>query len=248
MTDYIVILLASFVAGATNAVAGGGTLITFPILVWLGVDPVSANITNTVSLWIGSFTGALGFRKQIKYGRRHLRILLVPTLLGSLAGAYLLVNTPSNTFKLLVPFLILFATVLLAMNDRLVAYTRQRLKGNSPLLVFFIQFLTSLYGGYFGAGIGIIMLASFGVLGIADIHIANGIKNILGMLINGVASGYFLSSGHVIWKYALLMMLGFALGGYAGAKISLKFERKKVKLFVILWGLSLSFLFFVSLF
>mgnify|MGYP001772998926 CR=1 FL=1 len=248
MIDHIAIFIASFLAGATNAVAGGGTLITFPTLVWLGVDPVSANITNTVSLWIGSFTGALGFRKQIKYGKKYLKVLLTPSLLGSLVGAYLLVNTPSNTFKLLVPFLILFATILLALNDRLVAYTKQRLKGNSPISVFFIQFFTSLYGGYFGAGIGIIMLASFGMLGIADIHVANGIKNILGMLINGIASGYFLFSGHVIWKYALLMMLGFALGGYAGAKISLKFERKKVKLFVILWGLFLSFLFFVSLF
>ncbi|SNZ16511.1 sulfite exporter TauE/SafE family protein [Hydrogenobacter hydrogenophilus] len=246
MTEFLVVLVASFLAGATNAVAGGGTLITFPVLVWLGTDPISANITNTVSLWTGSLFSALGFRDHVKKGKEHLKALLIPSILGGFAGAYLLVKTSSNTFRILIPFLILFATILLMLNEKLITWTKVHLKGRSYPLVFIAQFLTALYGGYFGAGIGIIMLASLGMVGIADIHIANGIKNILGMTINGIASVYFLFSGHVLWSYAFLMMLGFALGGYAGARLSLRFDRKKVKLFVVLWGFLLSLFFFLN--
>jgi uncharacterized membrane protein YfcA len=246
MTESLVVLLASFLAGATNAVAGGGTFITFPALVWLGTDPISANITNTVSLWMGSLFSALGFKDHIRMGKEHLKTLLIPSILGGFAGAYLLVKTPSNTFRILIPFLILFATILLMLNEKLTLWAKAYSKGNPYLLVFLVQLLTSLYGGYFGAGIGIIMLASLSMVGIKDIHIANGLKNILGMAINGIASVYFLFSGHVLWSYIPLMMLGFALGGYTGARLSLKFNRKKVKLFVVFWGFLLCFIFFIN--
>ena len=246
MSGHLIAFVASFLAGATNAIAGGGTLITFPALVWLGLDPLSANITNTVSLWIGPLMGAFGFREHIKAGRRYLRPLLLPSLLGGFAGAYLLVNTPVQTFKFLVPFLILFATLLLAINDKVVVWAEKNLRGKYSSWVFLVQFLTAVYGGYFGAGMGIIVLASLSMIGIADIHIANGIKNLLGMLVNGIASGYFAFSKHVVWEYIPTLMLGFALGGYAGARLSLMFDRKKIKLFVILWGFILSLFFFVS--
>jgi len=244
--EYLLVMVASFLAGATNAVAGGGTLITFPVLVWVGLDPLSANITNTVALWVGPLLGAYAFREYVKLGKEYLRRLLLPTLLGSLLGAYLLVNTSQETFKSLVPFLILLATILVAVNDKVVSFIQRYLRRGSLPFALFIQFIASLYGGYFGAGTGIIMLASLGIIGIADIHLANGIKNLLGMTINALASGYFVFSGHVFWNYVLVMMLGFALGGYTGAKLSLIFDRKKVRLFVVLWGLFLSLFFFVK--
>ncbi len=242
--EYLLAALGAALAGATNAVAGGGTLKTFPLLVWLGVDPVSANITNTVSLWIGSMTSAFGFRRYIKEGKDYLKRLLIPSLLGGFFGAYLLVKTPSDLFRSFVPFLILFATFVLALNNGLIKEVK--FHGRYNLFVFVAQFLTSLYGGYFGAGIGILMLASLSLAGIKNIHVANGIKNLLGMSINAIASFYFAFSGLVFWQYASVMMIGFAIGGFLGAKASQKFEKRKVKAFIIAWGLFLSVLFFLT--
>ncbi|EGD52443.1 protein of unknown function DUF81 [Thermoanaerobacter ethanolicus JW 200] len=248
MSNYIVVLVASILAGATNAIAGGGTLITFPALVWVGVNPLSANITNTVALWTGSVTGAWGFKERLYQTKELLRFLTLPSLLGGILGAYLLMITPYKVFNFVVPFLVLFATIILALNDRINKFNLKEgedIKKKSLVFVFILQFLTSLYGGYFAAGIGILMLATLGIAGITDIHTANGIKNVLSLFINITSGLVLLFSGKVVWPFAIILMIGFALGGYLGAKVSQRFDNKKVKNFVVLWGIALAIAFWV---
>ncbi|MEN3028434.1 MAG: sulfite exporter TauE/SafE family protein [Aquificaceae bacterium] len=240
MEGYLLALMASFLAGGINSVAGGGTLITFPTLLWLGLDPVVANITNTVALWTGSLSGLFGFRERIAQVKSLILPFLISSSLGAVFGALILINTPSQTFRSLVPFLILFAVFMLAGGEvikRLLA--RFALKGKSlPLfLPLFLQFLTGAYGSYFGAGIGIMMLASLTLSGVHHIHTANALKNLLGFSINLLGAFLFLLSGKVSWLHALLMMPGFALGGYVGARLSQRFKPGRVRLFVVLWGL-----------
>lgn len=248
MSNYVIILVASILAGATNAIAGGGTLITFPALVWVGINPLSANITNTVALWTGSVTGAWGFKERLYQTKELLRFLTLPSLLGGILGAYLLMITPYKVFNFVVPFLVLFATIILALNDRINKFNLKEgedIKKKSLVFVFILQFLTSLYGGYFAAGIGILMLATLGIAGITDIHTANGIKNLLSLFINVTSGLVLLFSGKVVWPFAIILMIGFALGGYWGAKVSQRFDNKKVKNFVVLWGIALAIAFWV---
>lgn len=248
MSNYVIILVTSILAGATNAIAGGGTLITFPALVWVGINPLSANITNTVALWTGSVTGAWAFKERLYQTKELLRFLTLPSLLGGILGAYLLMITPHKVFDFIVPFLVLFATVVLALNDRINKFNLiddRNKKNKSLVAVFILQFLTSLYGGYFAAGIGILMLATLGIAGITDIHTANGIKNVLSLFINITSGLVLIFSGKVVWVYAFILMLGFALGGYLGAMISQRFDGRKVKNFVVLWGFILAVMFWV---
>ncbi|SHK56054.1 sulfite exporter TauE/SafE family protein [Thermocrinis minervae] len=239
----LLVILSSFVAGLVNAIAGGGTLLTFPTLVFAGLDPISANVTNTVALWLGPLFGALGFRKHLE--RSYLKKLVVPSLLGGLVGAVLLILTPQKTFELIVPFLILFASIILALKSKITKLV-ERYRLPYPI-VFVAVFLSAVYGGYFGAGLGILMLASLSLLGIVNIHAANAIKNLLGFLINLVASVYFAFSGKVYWHYVFVMMGTFALGGYIGALLAQKMDKKKVEAFIILWGFFLSVIFFLRL-
>jgi hypothetical protein len=248
MSNYVIILVASILAGATNAIAGGGTLITFPALVWVGINPLSANITNTVALWTGSVTGAWGFKERLVKTKHLLKILIFPSLFGGILGAYLLMITPYKVFNFVVPFLVLFATIILALNDRINKFNLKEgedIKKKSLVFVFILQFLTSLYGGYFAAGIGILMLATLGIAGITDIHTANGIKNLLSLFINVTSGLVLLFSGKVVWPFAFILMIGFALGGYWEAKVSQRFDNKKVKNFVVLWGIALAIAFWV---
>ncbi|KHO62658.1 permease [Thermoanaerobacter sp. YS13] len=249
MKNYILILMASVLAGATNAIAGGGTLITFPALLWVGINPLSSNITNTVALWTGSITGAWAFKERFSQTKELLRFLTLPSLLGGILGAYLLMITPHKVFDFIVPFLILFATLVLALNEKIHVFSlrgKRERAGGSLVVVFILQFLTSLYGGYFAAGIGILMLAALGIAGITDIHTANGIKNVLSLFINVTSGLVLIFSGKVVWVYAFILMLGFALGGYLGGAISQKFDSRKVKKFVVLWGFVLAIVFWVK--
>lgn len=240
MEAFLLAFGSAFLAGAINAVAGGGTLITFPTLLWLGLDPIVANITNTVALWVGSLSGAFGFRKRMDEVKNLILPFLVSSALGAVAGAFLLINTPSQTFKSVVPFLIFFAVCMLAFSEiikRWLAHFVVQEKVSSLIFPLFLQLLTGIYGSYFGAGIGIMMLASLTLSGVHHIHTANALKNLLGFCINLLGALIFILSGKVSWMYVLFMMPGFALGGYAGARVSLSFKPKVVKLFVVLWGL-----------
>jgi len=235
-----VIVAAAFGAGMVNAVAGGGTLLSFPALVFVGRDPLLANATNTIALWPGSLGGFLGHRREMSGAGRWIARLALPSLLGGITGAVLLLRTSSRTFATLVPWLILGATLLIAANEPVARWAQRDRAGRVGAawwvggVVF--QFLVGVYGGYFGAGIGILMLAALGVLGMIDIHKMNGVKNFLALLINGVAAVYFAASGKVLWADGLTMAAAAICGGLAGAALARWMGRRAVRRVVVAIG------------
>lgn len=241
---------SAFGAGAINSVAGGGTLLSFPTLIWLGLNSVSANATSTVAIWPGSLGGMWGFRKELATADRRMLALTIPSLIGGIAGALLLRFTPPSIFDAIVPFLILFATILFMVQE-----TVQRLfkvgeaRHDSPkwlagAIVF--QFFVALYGGYFGAGIGILMLAALSILGLTDILQMNGLKNFFALCINGVAAIYFMFAHMVEWPYVFIMAVGAIAGGVGGAGVARKIGRARVRMVVIGIGFAMSVSLFVK--
>jgi uncharacterized membrane protein YfcA len=244
--DVVVILIAGTLAGMINSLAGGGTLLSFPALLWIGRDPIVANATNTVAMWPGSLAGAFGFRRELSTARRWLLLLLVPSVAGGAVGGWLLLRTPTATFERIVPFLILGATLLLAgqelISKKLLVVERSAPSTRPSALasVFLFQFLVGLYGGYFGAGMGILMLAALGLIGLTDMHQMNGVKNVLAVAINGVAAIYFALNGAVMWRDALIMTIGSVAGGLLGARIGRRLGRKFVRGFVVFIGVTMT--------
>jgi uncharacterized membrane protein YfcA len=235
---------AGFCAGMINSVAGGGTLLSFPTLVWLGRDPIFANATNAVALWPGSLAAMIGFRHSLSQSRRWLVLLGIPSLIGGLVGAVLLLRTPSRTFSAVVPWLILLATLLLAAQGPISRWLA-RYHSGAPSRSWWIgaitfQFFVALYGGYFGAGIGIMMLAALSLLRLTDIYQMNGLKNFFAVCINAVAAGWFAWSGAILWGDALIMTLGAIAGGYGGAGLARKVGPKAVRGAAVLVGLGMA--------
>ena len=243
-------LLASAAgAGAMNAMAGGGTILTFPTLILLGEPAISANATSTVALWPGAAASLYGYRREVREQREWLARLVLPSLAGGLVGAVLLLRTPPRAFERLAPFLVLFATLLFAVPEWI---ARRRGAASSPreesagrrAAAWIFQFAVSVYGGYFGAGIGILMLAVLGFLGQTDIHAANGLKNFFAMCINGVAAAYFVVRGAVDWPAALVLMVGAVAGGYGGARFARSIGREKARVAVVVIGISVALILF----
>ena len=239
------IALAALAAGAINSIAGGGTLISFPALVWIGVNPVMANATNSFALWPGSFAAMVGFRRELARIRRWLLLLTIPALAGGGAGAMLLMHTSTKTFTRLVPFLILGATLLLAVQEVItrrlgtVARAHENPTAGWVIFVFIFQFLVGIYGGYFGGGIGILMLAALGLIGLTDLHEMNGLKNLLAICINGIAALYFAFGGAVLWRDGAIMAVAAVIGGYLGARIAHRLGRTFVRRAVVVIGLAM---------
>ena len=241
----IALLVASSAgAGVMNAMAGGGTILTYPALLFLGESPITANATSTVALWPGAAASLYGYRREVAEHRQWLKPLFLPSLLGGALGAVLLLRTPAKAFASLAPFLILFATFLFMAQGAVARWAkstgREHSGERSParlVTAVFYQFGVGVYGGYFGAGIGILMLAVLGFLGLSDIHAANGIKNFFGMCINGVAAGYFIMRGAVNWPAALIMVAGAIAGGYAGAGFARRIGREKARAAVVVIGI-----------
>lgn len=242
-----------------NSVAGGGTLLSFPALVWVGRDVITANATSAVALWPGSLGGMLGYRRELGDTRRWMLWFGLPSIVGGILGAILLLRTPPRTFAAIVPYLILFATVLFAAQERITralrgprepAPTPPAARSSEELLkapgrawwagAVLFQFMVAVYGGYFGAGIGILMLAALGLLGFTDIHQMNGLKNFLALCINGVAAAYFIISGAVIWADVLVMSAGAVAGGYFGAGLARRLGRTFVRRAVIVIGFAMA--------
>ncbi len=253
MLQYLVIAVAALLAGGINSIAGGGTLISFPALVWIGRSTIVANATNTVAIWPGSLAGALGFRHELKNLPRWLLLLILPALIGGISGAVILLKTPERTFAHIVPFLILGATILLAAQEvisrklRLFVETHERPSAAWVVFAFVFQFLVGVYGGYFGAGIGILMLAALGLIGLRDIHQMNALKNLLAICINGIAAIYFAVNGAVSWPDVLIMAVTSIAGGYLGARLAKRLGRRFVRGFVVTVGLVMTVaLFFKS--
>jgi uncharacterized protein len=226
-----------------NSIAGGGTLLSFPALIAIGVNPIVANATNTVALLPGSLAGVLGFRRELMAARRWLFLLIIPSVAGGIGGAFLLLNTPSSTFEKLVPYLILAATILFAAQETIarrlgaVGKTHESPTRLSIVGALLFQGVVAIYGGYFGAGIGILMLAALGLIGMSDLHQMNALKNLFAICINGVAAMIFAFSGTVNWVDAGLMAVGSIIGGFVGARVARRLGRNFVRATVITIGL-----------
>lgn len=231
---------AGFAAQTMNALAGGGTIVTFPALMFLGMDSIRANATSTVALVPGAIASFWGYRREVATHREWLPRLLWPSLVGGTAGALLLRVTPERTFAGLAPWLVLFATLLFLFQ----IWNGRRVKplfGDVPKerrlgAVWLYQFGVAVYGGYFGAGIGILMLAALAFLGLTDIHAMNGLKAFFGTCINAMACLVFIVSGLVEWPEALLVMGGAIAGGVAGAALARRIGREKARWAVVAVG------------
>ncbi len=222
---WFLLAAAAFGAGVVNAIAGGGSLLSFPALVFAGVPTVAANATNTVAIWPGTVSSTWAYRKLIGEERRRALILSIPSLLGGLAGSVLLLHTPEKSFKAVVPWLILFAAGLLALQGPVARWVARRvpMEGDRvPAPLWVTQFLISVYGGYFGAGIGILMLAAMAIFLPDTIQHANALKVLFSLLINGIAAVYFLFAGAVHLPEAGLMAATSIVGGYVGAHVAQK--------------------------
>jgi uncharacterized membrane protein YfcA len=231
---------ASAVAGAINAVAGGGTLVTFPALIALGLPAITANATSTVGLLTGTAGSITGYRREVRSARAWLPWLVPPSLAGGAAGAFLLLATPPALFADLVPFLILGATGLVVLQGRLRPPEAVRSGGATiahAFLVAALQLVIAAYGGYFGAGIGILMLATLGFLRLPSIHVANGVKTVATACVNGVAAALFIAKGVVDWPSAVIMIAASAAGGYFGADRARRLGDRTVRGIVVTIGL-----------
>lgn len=253
LLEILVLFAAACVAGGMNAIAGGGTILTFPALLAFGMPSIQANATSTLALLVGIGGSLYGYRRHLPATKPWLKNFAPVSVIGGLLGAWLLTRTEEKFFDQLVPFLILFATVLFLLNDafrRLAGIEAVATgKGRKPHVAgtaaaLILQFGVSVYGGYFGAGIGILMLATMGLLGLHHIHEMNAIKTVLATLINIVAAIYFIFAGLIIWPQAVIMTLGATLGYYLGSHLAQKITQQQVRNIVGLIGVSLSLVFF----
>lgn len=253
----LLVVLAAVIGGAMNAIAGGGTLVTFPALVWLGVPAIVANATSTVALWPGAIGSMYGYRGELAGARAWAIRFAIPSLVGGLVGALLLLRTPGERFDQIVPWLVLGATLLFLVQRPLMAVIRKPESDASaqpserpsdsdpasrppslPLLAF--QFAIGVYGGYFGAGIGILMLAALGFMGFTNIHRMNGLKNWGGLCMNAAAAILFVFSDLVNWPIAIAMAVGATIGGFGGSRLAQRVPKEVVRGAVGLIGLAAS--------
>jgi uncharacterized membrane protein YfcA len=238
----LLVVLASAVAGAVNSIAGGGTLLTFPALVGLGISPIVANATSTVALWPGALGSMWGYRRELKGMQPWAMAFGLPSLVGGLLGAWLLLRTSADRFAAIVPWLLLGATALFMAQgpiSRRIARARSPVPPSLfPLSVLYYQFLVAVYGGYFGAGVGILMLAALGFAGFTNIHQMNGLKNWGGLCMNAVAAITFALSDIVNWPVALAMAAGAAAGGYGGSRLAQRVPQAAVRKAIVVIGLT----------
>jgi uncharacterized protein len=232
---------AAFVAGAINAVAGGGSLVSFPALLAAGYASKTANVTNTVALWPGYVGGSLGYRAELRLQRRRVIRLFTPSVLGALAGSAILLSTPESAFSAIVPFLILFACGVMAIQDRLSNFAREhRLASvggdHVPAPLYVAIFLLAVYGAYFGAGVSILALAVLGIFLPDDIQHSNALKGMFAMLVNAVAVMYFAPFGPVRWQPVAIMAIAALAGGYLGVGVARRLGKRWLRAAVIGYG------------
>ena len=270
-----IMLAAATTGGLMNSLAGGGTIVTFPTLVFLGEPAIIANATSTVALLPGAAASMFGYGKEVASHKSWLKTLLAPSLVGGAIGSVLLLRTPEKTFASLAPLLVLFATLLFILQGALARRRSRRAAAKSQTgsaaaagaaddqpgqaaepapdlrlsakrwaVAVAFQFLISIYGGYFGAAMGILMLAVLGFLGLSNIFAMNGLKNFFGFCINGVAAAYFIARGAVIWPVALLMMAGSIAGGYGGARMAQRIGKDKARASVVVIGFAVTAILF----
>lgn len=242
----ILLFLAAMLAGTMNSVAGGGSFISFPTLIFTGVFPIPANATSTVALWPGSVASISAYWKKLPRANRLLLPLTLVSLAGGLLGALILLHTPEQTFMRLVPYLFLVATLLFTFGKKISGRLSGLGRSSRPpswltmMGAALVQLLIAVYGGFFGGGIGIMMLALLAMVRMEDIHSMNAVKSLLAAAINGSAVVTFVLAGAVLWPQAILMIGGAILGGYGGAHLAKKLNPKLVRGFVIAVGFSMT--------
>ncbi|NNL17647.1 MAG: sulfite exporter TauE/SafE family protein [Boseongicola sp.] len=247
MADLFLIAIAAFGAGVLNTLAGGGTFLTFPALVYVGVPPILANATSAVAVFPGYLAGAVGFRKELGTLERSslIRLTLI-TLLGGLTGALLLLVTTDDAFSTIVPFLLLFATFVFLFGPKVRAFAaaRSRSEANEGALGLF---LVAVYGGYFNGGLGIVLLALFALWGWGDLNKMNGLKNWLSFALSAISVATFAVAGLVVWPKAAVMMVFAVLGGYLGAPLARAIPARVLRMIVAAVGFGMSAVFFAGL-
>lgn len=241
MIEWTVLLLAGYLAGVLNAIAGGGSFLTFPALVWAGYPPIIANATSAIAVLPGYAGGALGFRPELRQLslQRHL-VLSMVALSGGLAGALLLLITPASVFAFVVPGLLLLATAMFAFGAQIMAHVR---KSGLPLPLLPGLWVVAIYGGYFNGGLGIMLLALFAAAGMSNLNLMNGLKNSLSFVLSLISVAAFAVAGKIMWYEGAMMMLAATLGGYQGAALSRRLPALWVKRFVMIVGLVMTMIF-----
>ena len=240
----LILATAALIAGAINAIAGGGSLITFPALLAVGLPSVTANVTNTVALWPGTIGGSVAYKRELRCQSKRIWILGTVGFVGGLLGSFILLISPQSVFDLIVPFLILFACGLLLVQKRIAKWilTSRDSKGENLLSpgILLGQFLAAVYGGYFGAGLGIITLAILGLFLDDDLQRINALKGVLTLIINGIAALYFAVFGNVVWPLALLMAVCSWTGGFLGVRVARRLNPDVLRLLVVIYGIVVS--------
>lgn len=247
--DWLILLaLAGIgaIASGINAVAGGGSLISFPFMVGIGVPSVEANATNAASQWPGSIGSAVAFWNLLPKTGHYLKLLAAPTILGGTLGGWLLMATSQALFKAVVPWLILLAAGLLAFQPKIKAWSQRHQKGMSPFAGVILQFFVSAYGGYFGAGMGIMMLAAFTLYIEGTIHELNAMKVWLGLAINLSATIVFLVQGKIWLTSCIALAVGGIVGGFYAAKLSQKIDSNKLRVAIAVYGFVMAAYFFLK--
>ena len=238
------------VGAGLNSVAGGGSFVGFPALLFTGIPAIPSNVTNNVAMLMGAIASGGAYRNRLDVSRRILVPLLAASLLGGLVGALLLLKTPPLTFMRAVPWLMLGATVLFIFGRKLVRTQHLTVSHEATttaiLTTSVLQFFVSIYGGYFGAGMSIVILAMLAAAGMVDIHAMNALKTVLGIAVTGIAAVYFVFSRAVYWPQAAVMTLGAVIGGYVGAHFAQRLPQSWIRGFVILVASGLTIYFFIK--
>ncbi|KIA61435.1 sulfite exporter TauE/SafE family protein [Nocardia vulneris] len=241
--EQLAIFGAGIAAGGINTIVGSGTLITFPALLAFGLPPVTANVSNTIGLVPGAISGVHGYRRELAGQRERLVRLGTASLLGGITGAVLLLTLPANAFKAIVPVLIILALVLVVVQPRLSRWVKaRRADGAGPApqhggpVLFVAVFATGIYGGYFGAAQGVLLLGLLGVLVHEDIQRLNGVKNVLALIVNGVSALIFIVIADVNWQAVGLIALGSIIGGQLGAKMGRRMPPNVLRAVIVVVG------------
>ncbi len=245
----VILFAAGMLGGALNAVAGGGSFVLFPALLFNGVPPVPANATNTVALWVGTTASGGAYRSRLNVSKRVMVPLVITSIIGGLIGAFLLLRTPQHTFMKVLPWLMLGALLLFTFGKyltRMFAGGLEREATTTALLIASLfELMVAVYGGYFGGGLGFMNLAMLAALGMTDIHAMNALKVVLGAIINGVAVIAFIAARAIYWPEGIVTTLGAIVGGYFAAHYAMRLPQMWVRAFVILVGVAMTAYFFV---
>ncbi len=241
----VLLAAAGFVAGVMNSVAGGGTFVTFPTLVFIGVPSIVANASNSVALFPASFASAWAYRNNFQnFDGVSFKAMAAVSLVGGVGGALLLMYTPEQTFDALVPWLLLAATLIFAFGPKLVPRLRSWFS-IGPAALLTIQFCVGIYGGYFGGAMGIVMLAVYSLFGLTDLNAMNATKTLMAGLINAIALVVFVGAGKIVWPETVTILLAAMVGGYFGARKARSMNPKHVRAGIIAISVAVTVVFFV---